>query len=281
MELIQSTLSHGGIDCDLVRVETRADFQAALEAESLDVILSDYSLPSFDGISALVLAQHLRPDLPFIFVSGTLGEELAIETLKSGATDYVLKQRLGRLVPAIERSLREVEESRELQRAQQALQEANVLLDTLFNNAPLGIGIWDEQLRFVRLNNALAEMNGLPIAAHLGKTIAELLPGVSADVTLALRQVVSMQNPIIAQEASGETPAAPGQHRYWSVNYYPIRLSSQVTWVGAICEEITERKQAEAEREQLLEREQAARQEAVAANRIKDDFLAILSHELR
>lgn len=171
--------------------------------------------------------------------------------------------------------------SRNLHLSEQELQEANVLLDTLINNAPLGVGIWDEQLRFVRLNNALIEMNGLPQETHIGKTVAELFPHISPAVTESLRQVVETGKSLIAQEVSGETPAAPGQHRYWSVTYYPIYLPDGVTWVGAICEEITERKQAEAEREQLLIRAQAARDHAETANRIKDDFLAILSHELR
>ncbi|MCA1991133.1 MAG: PAS domain S-box protein, partial [Coleofasciculus sp. S288] len=122
-ELIEATLTEGGINCELVQVETRADFQGALERGSFKLILSDYSLPSFDGISALEMAQAIRPEVPFIFVSATLGEELAIETLKSGATDYVLKQRLARLVPAVKRALREAQERIQRQRAEAALRE--------------------------------------------------------------------------------------------------------------------------------------------------------------
>jgi PAS domain S-box-containing protein len=121
----ESALLDGGINCDLLRVETRADFVAALETDEFDLILSDYSLPEFDGISALDIACTLRPELPFIFVSGSLGEELAIETLKRGATDYVLKQRLGRLVPCVCRALREAQERRERKLAEQALQQAH------------------------------------------------------------------------------------------------------------------------------------------------------------
>src|ERR1700677_3521007 len=99
-----------GVACEVTRVETRADFLASLERDGFDLILADYSLPSFDGISALKLAVDKRPELPFIFVSGTMGEEVAIEALKIGATDYVLKTRLSRLVPAVLRSLREAEQ---------------------------------------------------------------------------------------------------------------------------------------------------------------------------
>ena len=125
-ELIQTYLIDGGINCELVRVEGCTDFQNALATQSFDLILSDYSLPAFDGITALAMAQATCPDLPFIFVSATLGEELAIETLKNGATDYVLKQRLERLVPSVKRALREMEERFERKRAEAALRQLAV-----------------------------------------------------------------------------------------------------------------------------------------------------------
>jgi CheY-like chemotaxis protein len=98
--LVQAILEEEGIACDIFHVETRADFLAALEQGRFDIILADYALPSFDDLSALAIAKEQCPDVPFIIVSVAMGEELAIETLKSGATDYVLKQRLSRLVPA-------------------------------------------------------------------------------------------------------------------------------------------------------------------------------------
>jgi CheY-like chemotaxis protein len=103
-ELILEMLQADHFVCEATRVQTRAEFLAALENRGLDLILADYRLPSFDGLSALKLALAARPDLPFIFVSGTLGEELAIEAVKLGATDYVLKTRLSRLVPSVQRA---------------------------------------------------------------------------------------------------------------------------------------------------------------------------------
>jgi CheY-like chemotaxis protein len=99
-ELIQELLKTDGLFFEITRVQTRLEFEAALSNVAIDLILADYQLPSFDGLSALKLAQGTRPDLPFIFVSGTLGEEVAIEALKIGATDYVLKTSLSRLVPS-------------------------------------------------------------------------------------------------------------------------------------------------------------------------------------
>ena len=106
-ELVEANLLVGGFEPEILRVDTRPDFIAALENNSFELILADYSLPSFDGLEALQIAREVCPDLPFIIISGALGEELAIETLKSGATDYILKHRLERLVPSVQRALRE------------------------------------------------------------------------------------------------------------------------------------------------------------------------------
>src|SRR5262245_63292780 len=92
--LILDVLRAGGIACEIRRVETGPDFSAALDTGEFDLILADFSLPAFDGLSALVIARERVPELPFIFVSGNLGEERAIDALKVGATDYVLKERL-------------------------------------------------------------------------------------------------------------------------------------------------------------------------------------------
>ena len=109
-ELIQDLLQTEGIVCQVTRVDTEAELLASVEQGGIDLILADYTLPSFDGISALKFAMKACPDVPFIFVSGTLGEEVAIEALKIGATDYVLKTRLSRLGPSVLRALREATE---------------------------------------------------------------------------------------------------------------------------------------------------------------------------
>ena len=120
--LILSTLQEGGIACELTRVENQEDFEAALKEGDIDLIFSDYTLPKFDGLSAMKIAKSLYPDLPVILVSATLGEERAIESLKSGATDYVLKDGLVRLVPAVERAMQQVDE-----RAERRLLEAQFI----------------------------------------------------------------------------------------------------------------------------------------------------------
>jgi PAS domain S-box-containing protein len=117
-ELTCATLADGGYDARVTRVDSREGFTAALcdRAAEFDLILADHHLPAFDGVAALHLARERRPEVPFIFLSGTLGEEVAIEAMKNGATDYVVKHRIARLVPAVRRALRETTERRELAR---------------------------------------------------------------------------------------------------------------------------------------------------------------------
>ena len=120
-ELIDSTLRNAGIPCQTKRVHTREDFLAALRQGGFSLILADTTLPDFDGAAALDLARALHPDVPFLFVSGMQGEEFAVDMMQRGATDYISKQRLGRLVPSVRRTLRELDERLERKRAEDAL----------------------------------------------------------------------------------------------------------------------------------------------------------------
>ncbi|MBW4685184.1 MAG: response regulator [Komarekiella atlantica HA4396-MV6] len=170
-EVLQVTLSDGGIDYKLMWVKTRTEFVTALEIQQFDLILADYTLPDCDGISVLEIAHKLCPDVPFIFVSGSLGEELAIETLKSGATDYVLKQRLGRLVPSVQRALRETQERRERQRTEQELQQTHQTLKTLIDSSPLAIALIEPDGTVRLWNPAAVRLFGWSEAEVLGKPI--------------------------------------------------------------------------------------------------------------
>jgi PAS domain S-box-containing protein len=142
-ELVQETLAGDGISCVITRVETEADFIASLEQGNVDLILADYTLPSFDGQSALKIARQDWPQVPFIFVSGTLDEEVAIEALKIGATDYVFKTRLSRIVPSVQRALREAGEKAELSHAEEALQRSEAYLAEAQRLSHTGSFGWD------------------------------------------------------------------------------------------------------------------------------------------
>lgn len=130
-ELTKYALRKGGLSFSLDRVETREEYERELERDPPSLILSDYSLPGFNGHDALELALRKCPETPFIFVTGTMGEEVAIETLKSGATDYVLKTRLSRLMPAVTRALREAEARTQHRRAAEQLRESHAQLRAL------------------------------------------------------------------------------------------------------------------------------------------------------
>src|SRR6185369_4784211 len=112
-ELAKHTLRRGGVLFTYTRVDNEKEFVHQLELDPPDLILSDYALPGFDGYAALEIAKRIRPLTPFIFLTGTMGEEVAIETLKNGATDYVLKHRLARLLPAVHGALRAAQERAE------------------------------------------------------------------------------------------------------------------------------------------------------------------------
>src|SRR5439155_12222687 len=129
-ELIEATLG-AGVDCEVRRVVTRAEYLAALEEGGFDVILADYALPSFSGPAALTAARTRRPELPFVFLSGTLGDERAVDTLKAGATDYVLKDHLSRLVPVVRRALDEAAERAARREAENALASSQRFLQRM------------------------------------------------------------------------------------------------------------------------------------------------------
>jgi signal transduction histidine kinase len=124
VELVEELLAHEGIPCEVVQVETKNEFLQHLNQLDFNLILSDYSLPGFDGASALAEAKAKCPNKPFVFITGSLGEEAAIEALTHGASDYVFKEKIGRLAPALRRVLQEAEAREALQRMEEQLRQA-------------------------------------------------------------------------------------------------------------------------------------------------------------
>jgi PAS domain S-box-containing protein len=168
-DLEVAMLEKAGYVCQWERVETRTEFLAHLDTPDYDVILADYNLPAFDGLTALKLFLERGLDLPFILVSGLLGEELAIESLKAGATDYVLKDRLSRLGPVVERALREKEEQRQRRQTEEALGESEARYRDLFRNSVLGIYRTTPDGRILVANPALVQMLGYPSFEELAQ----------------------------------------------------------------------------------------------------------------
>lgn len=161
-ELAITALTQAGYECRWDRVETGEEFIARLDAEPYDLILSDYNLPTFDGMTALKTFQGRGHEAPFILVSGAIGEEKAIEILKAGATDYVLKDRLSRLVPVVQRALREKDERQLRRGTEEALRESEEKYRLLFENAPVGIAVSSPDGRIETLNDHLVKMMKAP-----------------------------------------------------------------------------------------------------------------------
>jgi PAS domain S-box-containing protein len=175
-ELNHAMISARWPNCEFVRVETSQDFSTALDQGGIDVILSDYTMPGFDGRQALTLARTKRPEVPFLFVSGTIGEDSAIEALKNGATDYVLKHRLMRLIPAVARALQDVEERAEHDRAEAAMRQSEYKYRELFECLGDAAFLADEQTgKIIDANRRAETVLGRNRTDILGHNQAEFL----------------------------------------------------------------------------------------------------------
>jgi len=174
VELVCTKLEDEGLLCSVIPVETQADFVMALNNYRFHVILADYKLPSFDGLAALSIAREKAPDVPFIFVSGSMGEELAIDSLKRGATDYVLKQRLSRLGPAIRRALEEAEEHRERRKAEEEVRKYQQHLEDMVKERTVQLEMTNEQLKREIAERKEAERGLKRISEELRRSNADL-----------------------------------------------------------------------------------------------------------
>ena len=252
-ELIGAQLSEGGIVCELARVQTCEAFVAALEEGGADLILADYRLQGFDGLSALRLARKVRPKVPFILVSGTLGEEVAIESLKRGATDYVLKHRLERLLPAIRRAIREAEERSERERAEEALRRREEEYLAMFELAGVGKAQADlARGRFLRVNRELCRITGYSEDELLGMTFAELVHPEDRGENLARFRRLTHGDTV--EYAVEERYVSKNREIIWvSVNIALIRNAYGQPWgTVATIQEITKRKRTEEEFARLV-----------------------------
>ncbi len=153
-ELSERELKKEGLNFSFHRVETREDFLNELETFKPDLILADHSLPHFDGLSALKIAKNKTPHIPFIFVSGKIGEDYAVEMLKEGATDYVLKNNLTKLSHAVLRALKESEEQKNRAIAEKSLLESEKKYRTLFEKSKNPIFVCKKDGNFIDCNEA-------------------------------------------------------------------------------------------------------------------------------
>ncbi|MGE0406076.1 MAG: response regulator [Candidatus Korobacteraceae bacterium] len=158
--LLTHTLRRAGYDLAFERVERPEAMNEALDTTNWHLVLADYSMPNFGGDVALAMLRKRALDIPFIFVSGTIGEEAAVAAMRVGANDYIMKGNLSRLVPAIERELHEVEVRRQQRNAELALKESNLRYRELVENATYGIYCSEMEVRLLEANPAMAKILG-------------------------------------------------------------------------------------------------------------------------
>jgi len=168
-ELMIKELQKYDFNIEWERVETKNEFTKALEKKP-DVILADYNLPTFDGLTAIKIQQKTAPEIPLIVVSGIIGEELAVRCLKAGATDYVLKDRLFRLPPILKRTLKEVAERSEFKKANEALKESEKKYQAIFEATGTATLIVDEDTTIVNANKECKNVTGYSISELIGKS---------------------------------------------------------------------------------------------------------------
>ncbi len=257
-ELLLMELRRGGYDVSYERVQTADAMRRALAEGTFDLVLSDYSMPSFSAMVGLQIHRESGVDIPFILVSGTIGEETAVEALKAGAHDFLIKGRLARLVPAIERELREARVHRERLEALRKVAESERSFSVVFHQMAVGMLQAELSGRVTAANQRLCDILGLPMPTLLGMTATELGEGQA-----------------FARIAAGERSLVH-EHPWVRPDGATVWLSSTVTGVVgdtapanavAIVQDLTDRWRAE-----------EGLREAVKA---RDEFLSIASHELK
>ncbi len=252
--LLVRELRRGDYDVEYTRVETPATMRSALDRQSWDIVISDYTMPAFNALEALKILQHDRRDIPFIIVSGTIGEETAVAAMKAGAQDYILKGSLVRLVPAVERELREAADRKRRHSAEQALALSEDRFKTLCSAAPLGIFHCDAGGKNVYVNPLWQQISGLSVAESLGEV---WLQGIHPDDLD--RASESWQQTAVRQQSwtSEHRLLTPQGETRWVRTLVSPMYSAQGEFLGHVgtVENITEKKQLETQflRAQRLE----------------------------
>jgi PAS domain S-box-containing protein len=279
IELESAALEEAGYSCTWDQVETLDRYLACLKEPTYDLIITDYSLPTFDGLTAVNLFHQFVLDIPLIIVSGTMGEERAIEALKAGATDYVLKTRLSRLAPVVRRALQEKEAQRHRHKAEAAQREAEMRYRDLFENANDIIYTHDLRGNFSSINKMGERVTGYDREEILGTNIARLVaPGYAA---------LASEN--ISRKLAGDMDSATYEIEIICKDgkSLPLEVSTRLIYEGndpvgvqGIARDISDRRRAESEHQQLEEQLlQAQKMESIGrlAGGIAHDFNNLLT----
>jgi PAS domain S-box-containing protein len=252
-ELTLVELRASGFEVECTLAQDREEFLAALQSGKFDAVLADYRLPSWTGLDALKELRASGKDTPFLLVTGTLGEEAAVECIKQGVSDYILKDHLPRLPSALKRALEEKSLRDENARASLALAESEARareqfaeLEQIYRTAPIGLAIYGPDLRYLRVNEQLARINGVPAEKHRGLMTRDVNPDIAKSIEPHLRRVFSHGESIQNVEIEGTAKTQSGAARAWLVGFHPLRGATGVIFaISVVVLEITERKHAE------------------------------------
>jgi PAS domain S-box-containing protein len=283
VQLVEHTLKDGGFAFSIKRVETESEFLRELKEFRPNVILSDHGLPAFDGFTALSIAQAKSPDVPFIFVTGSLGEEMAIKALKSGATDFVLKHHLTTLPPALHRALRQAEFRVQRKRAEAELQLSEERYRTLVEISPDALFVESDE-KIVFINTAGARLLGADAPpALIGKSPVQFIhPDHRKRIQQRTRRLYEEHRPLSFVEH--KIVRLDGKVIHVEMAAAPLTFEGRPA-AQVILHDISERKQAEEEIRRLnssLEQRVVERTaELEAANKELEAFSYSVSHDLR
>jgi PAS domain S-box-containing protein len=260
-------LKKGGYDPLHERVENAGAMRKALQEKTWDVILCDYQMPQFDGLAAISLLKKTGSDIPLIILSGAIGEETAVECMRLGAHDYIMKDKLARLVPAIERELREAESRSKRRQAEEALKESEERYRSFTDSTSDMVFLKDDEFKYIMVNHAYLEFYKCNEAEILGKTFLDFMPEKRVRDCHASDIQVRESNKLVVTIEHDEK-------RIVETRKYPVRLKEGKIGVGGIVRDITDRKRAE---EALKESENKYR--LIAEN--MTDVITIMDINLR
>ena len=242
------------LPCDILLANGKDSFEAALAQEPFDLIISDYNLPGYDGVTALKQAQATQPDVPVILISGTVGEEEAVKCLHIGATDYLLKERLDRLVPAVQRAIQEAETRRTRKRAEAALGQSEARKAAILDSVLDCIVTMDADGIVIEFNAAAERTFGYTKAEAIGRPLADLIipPRFRATRIAPAWRVTwrRVKGPCSARSSRSRPCDRMALKFRWSWRSRPFAPGSAPIFTGVL-RDITARKQADETRARL------------------------------